>query len=120
MRLKILFPALLALLQVACIFGKKDDDDSDVDVVGDDDDVPSLTSSEFEDAYGDRFCDEMASCDPSEPCNPAEWSNTLDTSCDFDPVQGQGCLDGTWTCDDSHPDHPFVEYPNACYTVYDC
>ncbi len=116
---KLQLPALLALLQIACIFGKKDGDDTDA-VVSDDDDAVSLTSGQFEAAFGDKVCDETEDCDPTEQCSPAEWSNTLETDCDFDPEQGQDCLDRDWVCDESNPDHPYVQFPPSCLVAYVC
>jgi len=113
-------PAFLGLLQVACIFGGKDGDDTDPAGVGDDDDAPALTSSQFEDQFGEKVCDEWASCDPTEPCNASEWSNTLSVECDFDPARGQDCLDRDWICNVGDQGHPSLVIPFSCDNAYSC
>ena len=120
-RVRLAIPVFLALVQVACIFGGKDNDDTDavIDDPGDNTTV-SLTSSQFEDDFGDKVCDEWASCDATEPCSPAEWSNTLATQCDFDPALGQDCLDRDWVCTEGDQGHPSLEFPISCDNAYDC
>ncbi len=88
---------------------------------GDDDDdatTGALTQSEFNAAYADKYCDEWATCNTSSDCPSTTTTCTASgTTCDFDPVAAQACLDGVWTCNTTYPGFEYPVGPAACSTV---
>jgi hypothetical protein len=70
----------------------------------------------------ERYCEEMAICNPAVECvvpAPADdtgYSTTGD-ACDFDRGLARECLNGTWTCDDTVPDFRYPIGPAACSAV---
>jgi hypothetical protein len=79
-----------------------------------------LNYERFLDKKADKYCEELAKCNPDTPC---EVPSSLDTGsldadeCNFDAGSARDCLAGTWTCDDRFPGFEYPVPAQACYSV---
>lgn len=71
----------------------------------------------------ERYCEEMATCNPDFECNVPTVNDTgyaVDlVDCDFDKKMARDCLNGIWTCTDQFGEIEF-RYPvgpEACHAV---
>jgi hypothetical protein len=73
----------------------------------------------------DRYCEEMAICNPDFECNVPTANDTGYATdlveCDFDAKLARDCLKGTWTCADplqnGDPSFMYPVGPEACEGV---
>jgi hypothetical protein len=80
----------------------------------------TMTSSEFDEAFADRFCAEIEICGDAT-CEPTTTSSDFDYSaCTFDGVAAAACIEAEWTCAEI-VEGLFLPVPAAeCEGVYTC
>ena len=83
--------------------------------------VGCLDYSSFLQQRGERYCEEMAICNPDQPCvvpDPVDTGYTAATgACEFDRKLARDCLKGTWTCNTEFVGFEYPVGPAACNAV---
>jgi len=79
----------------------------------------ALTPDNFRDRFAERFCQEMADCNPSSPCDELQIEAGNDTGCTFDFEQAQVCFDKGWPCVATQS-VPYIEVPYECSQAWSC
>lgn len=84
--------------------------------------VGCLDYASFQQKRGERYCEEMAICNPDQPCVVPEPA--VDTGyavgtedCAFDRKLARECLNGVWTCDTEFVGFEYPVGPAACNAV---
>lgn len=90
------------------------DSPDDVDFAG----LP-LSPDNFQERFADRFCEEMASCDPLAPCEVSGILAGNDTGCVYDPETAEFCMTTNWPCVGTEA-QPYLEVPYQCAQVWVC
>ena len=79
----------------------------------------ALTPDNFRDRFAERFCQEMADCNPASPCDETQIEAGNDTACVFDFEQAQVCFDKGWPCVATQA-VPYIEVPYECSQAWSC
>lgn len=78
-----------------------------------------LSYEEFLNKRHDKYCEELAKCNPETPCDIPIGLDTGygNDECTFDAGVARDCLHGTWTCADPGPGFEYPLPPPACNAV---
>jgi hypothetical protein len=78
-----------------------------------------LSYQEFLTKRHDKYCEELANCNPDIPCDIPIGLDTgyANDECDFDAGAARDCLHGTWTCATPGAGFEYPLPPPACDAV---
>ena len=78
-----------------------------------------LSQSKFEEKFGEKICEEYATCNADVECSTSGDDDDGGAECaDYDKKKAKECLDGTYTCNDEFGEgFEFLEIPDACLAV---
>lgn len=68
----------------------------------------------------EKYCEELAKCNPDIPCEQPEEADTgygTGEECDFQSGAARDCLKGTWTCNTEFVGFEYPIGPQACEGV---
>lgn len=80
-----------------------------------------LSYEKFLQKKHDKYCEELAKCNPDIPCEQPEATDTgygtVGEDCDFDGGAAHDCLNGVWTCNNDFVGFEYPIGPQACEAV---
>jgi len=78
-----------------------------------------VSEDEFQNRYGEKYCDQQLSCVPESECDYAGYPDPT-KGCDYDPAAAKDCLKDEWTCNVEFDPVVFPESAKTCDDVYVC